>query len=97
MIDKEHAQRAADTIAVMQTIVSIAAHVSLEDCDNVQAMVNHYDTVMPILDPTAWMKTAANADDNKEAIGAFIQFRRRIDKLIPKTNEPAATAGPIRP
>lgn len=58
-----------------------AAFVTIEEAAAVVAEFERWDTVMPIVDPTAWRETRKTAPDNLALARAFLAFRREVEKL----------------
>ncbi len=65
-------------------IMSLAVSAQVIPVEKVQALIetaHRADTIMPILDPTAYRDGAHNLDDQVAIAEGFLAFRRAIDQV----------------
>ncbi len=65
-------------------ITSLARQAQLIPVEKVQMLIDtahRADTIMPILDPTAYRAGAHNLDDQVAIAEGFLAFRRAIDQV----------------
>lgn len=65
----------------MENIYRQVCMFPVEDYQAVLDELERMDTVMPFLDPTAWMKGRDNLAGHRRAARAFVEFRRELEKL----------------
>ena len=74
--------RAAITIQfILQDVVAQVMLVPIEACNELESVISQYEALMPMIDPTGYRSTMKHSEDNYKAIGAFIRFRRDLEKL----------------
>lgn len=65
----------------IKVIGQIAAMIDLDLVRAVVESMEHTDAVMPLLDPTGWMRIQKNAPDHRRFASAFLRFRGTIEEL----------------
>jgi hypothetical protein len=70
-----------DTFVQIQTIARLVRNIPLEDVDALVAEFQRMESIMPILDPTGWMRIANNVSGHQELVLAFVRFRRTVEVL----------------
>lgn len=73
----------AMTVEMIYAVARMANLIPLADAQAVLDEVGRMEkkTLMPILDPTAYMKIRANIPGNERAIRTFITFRSELEKI----------------
>jgi hypothetical protein len=73
-----------DTEMVMEAVKPIAflvQQIPLDALDDLIREAERYDTIGPILDPTAWLRTHRNVAEHATLLRALRTFRRTIDEI----------------
>jgi hypothetical protein len=73
-----------DYKAEFDRIGLIARVASDIDVDRIQDVISTAHTVMPIMDPTAYMRGMGNLEDQQELLSAFAPFARVAKRMIAK-------------
>ncbi len=71
---------------IKQQIDQICQLAALIPVDDAVALVNELermDSLMPVVDPTGWVKITGTIDGHKIAASGFLDFRRTLEKLKP--------------
>ena len=79
MSDKE---RLEGTMQMMQNVARMLLLIPQEDIDAVLREINHTDAVMPLLDPTGWMRIADNIPSHRKVYQALSIARREIALVV---------------
>lgn len=72
----------ADVSEFARQVMQFAFLVRTEDVERLVAEIDRTDTLMPILDPTGWMKIRRNIPAHKKLAHALLAFRREIDEIV---------------
>jgi hypothetical protein len=65
----------------MKPIVFLVQQIPTDHLDSVIRVAERYDTIGPILDPTAWQRTHRNVAEHAVLLRALRTFRRTIDEI----------------
>jgi hypothetical protein len=84
MIEHEYtADEIRATYDLMQAAARIASMVDLPAARAVLASMHYMDSVMPITDPTGWMKLRKTAPAHQQFAAAFVRFRTVLEEFNP--------------
>lgn len=84
MTDHEFtADEIREAYATMQAAARMASLVDLDMARAVLASMHWMDTVMPITDPTGWMKLRKTAPSHQQFAAAFVRFRTVLEEFRP--------------
>lgn len=72
--------------SMITSAAQIAQFVSVEDVEALINTANSADSIMPIVDPTAWIKGKDNLVDQRDIARGFLAFRRAIEKVKDRHN-----------
>jgi hypothetical protein len=81
MTDVVETQPADATLDMVQAFARVATCVSVVDAEALLREIEHTDAIMPILDPTAYMKIGANIPGHRRLVRAFLAFRRELREI----------------
>lgn len=70
-----------ETLIQIQTMARLIRNISIEDAQALAAEIDHIEAVLPMLDPTAWMRIANTEGGHRELVQAFLTFRRTVEEL----------------
>jgi hypothetical protein len=73
-----------DGYALMQAAARVASAVDLDLARAVLASMHYMDSVMPITDPTGWMKLRKTAPAHQQFAQAFVNFRTVLEEFRPE-------------
>lgn len=73
-----------ETYDLMMAAGRIASMVDLAAARAVLESMHFVDTVMPITDPTAWMKLQKTAPGHQQFAAAFVRFRTVLEEFRPE-------------
>jgi hypothetical protein len=73
--------QALSTATLLDAWIPIFTEISLDDIDNLLAVLRHEDVVLPIFDPTAWMRTNDDRQQRLRAYGAFRELRKVLSEI----------------
>jgi hypothetical protein len=73
-----------ETYEQMQTVARLVSMVDLAAARAVLASMHYMDSVMPITDPTGWMKLRKNAAAHQQFAQAFVNFRTVLEEFRPE-------------
>lgn len=76
-----------ETYDQMQAVARLVSMVDLAAARAVLASMHYMDTVMPITDPTGWMKLRSRAAAHQQFTQAFINFRTVLEEFRPEEAE----------
>lgn len=68
----------------IQVIARLATLIDLPLAQAILDSMHFIDSLMPITDPTTWMKLRKTAPDHQKLAAAFVQFRATLEELRPK-------------
>jgi hypothetical protein len=69
---------------MMQAAARIASMVDLAAARAVLESMHHMDSVMPITDPTEWMRLRKTAPAHQQFAAAFVRFRTVLEEFRPE-------------
>jgi hypothetical protein len=72
-------------------IAFMVQQIPLDALDRLIREAERYDTLGPILDPTAWQRTHRNVEEHAMLLRALRTFRQTIDEI--RERETARSAG----
>jgi hypothetical protein len=72
----------AESYASIQMIARLALNVPVDCAQAVVAQMEHTDVIMPLLDPTGWIKISRTAPAHRKLARAFLAFRRELAVLL---------------
>ena len=72
---------------LMQAAARIASMVDLAAARAVLESMHYVDSVMPITDPTGWIKLRKTAPAHQQFAAAFVRFRTVLEEFRPDTDE----------
>lgn len=73
-----------ETYAQMQMIARLTSMVDLAAARAVLESMHYVDSVMPITDPTGWMKLRETAPAHQQFAQAFVHFRTVLEEFRPE-------------
>jgi hypothetical protein len=73
-----------ETYDQMLAIARLATMVDLPAVRAVLDSMHFVDSVMPITDPTGWMKLRKTAPDHQRIAAAFLRFRTVLEEFRPE-------------
>ena len=76
-----------ETYEQMQAAARIASMIDLPAARAVLASMHYMDSVMPITDPTGWMKLRTTAPAHQQFAQAFVNFRTVLEEFRPEVND----------
>jgi hypothetical protein len=71
-----------NTYATIQAIARMALFITPEEAQAVVAEMEHTDAVMPLIDPTGWLRISATAPGHQQLARAFLAFRQELAALV---------------
>lgn len=66
----------------IETFAMLARRIPTEDAEAVVEWLHTQETLLPILDPTAYMQVAQNIPAHLALASAFLTFRKAIDAIV---------------
>lgn len=77
---------ALGTLQMVSALAALARQIVLQDVEDILREYDYSHSVMPILDPTRYMRMMGSevVEQNVALLSAYVAFRRAIDK--PKSN-----------
>lgn len=76
-----------EAYAMMQAAARVASAVDLAAARAVLESMHHMDSVMPILDPTEWIRLRKTAPAHQRFAQAFVNFRTVLEEFRPEEGE----------
>ena len=70
------------TYKAIQSVALVAQAIPLADAVAVVEEMERTDALMPLLDPTGWIKLQKTAPQHARLARAFLAFRRELAELI---------------
>lgn len=76
-----------ETYNQMQMVAQFATMIDLAAARAVLDSMHYVDSVMPITDPTGWMKLRKTAPAHQQFAAAFVRFRTVLEEFRPEEGE----------
>ena len=76
-----------ETYEQMQAAARIVSMIDLSAARAVLASMHYMDSVMPITDPTGWMKLRKTAPAHQQFAQAFVKFRTVLEEFRPEVSD----------
>ncbi len=76
-----------ETYDQMQAVARLVSMVDLAAARAVLESMHFVDSVMPITDPTGWMKLSKTAPAHQQFAQAFVRFRTVLEEFRPEVND----------
>lgn len=75
-------ERILNNKKLIETMCSLSLNIAIEDAEAVAEWIEQQETVLPIFDPTAYMKVAPNIPGHLAVARAFLTFRKALDHAL---------------
>lgn len=89
MSDPQRTERLQETQQALMNVMRLLLMLPQDAVDEVVDEVNHMDAIMPLVDPTGWMRIAKNIPNHRTAYQALASARRAIVEVMGKEQQRA--------
>ena len=79
-MDNDEAQ--VSTLNQIHILARLTNGLPVAEVEQVLRTAEQFDTIAPIIDPTAWIKTSDNVAANAKLIRAFLDWRRVVAEVV---------------
>jgi hypothetical protein len=71
-----------NTYGAIQIVARLALNIPLDEAQAVVNEMEHTDAVMPLIDPSGWLRIRATAPQHQRLARAFLAFRQELAALV---------------